>query len=87
MNDLIWDNKKKFNTKLDKIPTAEILSGKNARAFLVCGFFNEIIQLRYPENMKQIMGAVLVKMGWIGCAIYHATSKRLPEFFFSVLIF
>ena len=26
-------------TSRDTIPTAEILSGKNARAFLVCGFF------------------------------------------------
>ena len=40
------------------LPTAEILSGKNVRAFLVCGFFYEIIQNKYPENMKKIVGAV-----------------------------
>ena len=34
------------------LPAGEILSGKNAQAFLVCGF------LMYPENMKKIVGAV-----------------------------
>ena len=34
--------------------TAEILSGKNARAFLFCGF----LMKKFPENMKKIMEAV-----------------------------
>ena len=53
---------KKIKTKkawLYTLPTAEILSRKNARAFLVCGFLmNEIIQKKYHENMKKIVGAV-----------------------------
>ena len=36
------------------IPTAEILSGKNARAFLVSGFIK-----KYPENMKKNHGSRL----------------------------
>ena len=34
-------------------PTAKILSGKNEQAFLICGFL-----IKYPENMKKIVGAV-----------------------------
>ena len=40
------------------LPTAEILSGKNARAFLVCGFLMKAFKKKYPENMKKIVGAV-----------------------------
>ena len=40
------------------LPTAEILSGKNARVFLVCGFLMKSFK-KYPENMKKIVGA-----GW-----------------------
>ena len=39
------------------LPTAEILSGKNARAFLVCGFLMKSFK-KNPENMKKIVGAV-----------------------------
>ena len=80
------------------LPTAEILSGKNARAFLVCGFLMRSSK-KYPENMKKIKGAVWKlpakqhrqsspfspQLGWIDCAIYHATSKWPLDFF--VLIF
>ena len=40
------------------LPTAEILSGKNAREFLVCGFLMKSFKKKYPENMKKIVGAV-----------------------------
>ena len=40
------------------LPTAEILIGKNARAFLVCGFLMKSFKKKYPENMKKIVGAV-----------------------------
>ena len=39
------------------LPTAEILSGKNTRAFLVCGFLMKSFK-KYPENMKKIVGAI-----------------------------
>ena len=39
------------------LPTVVILSGKNARAFLVCGFSMKSFK-KYPENMKKIMGAI-----------------------------
>ena len=37
------------------LTTGEILSGKNAWAYLV---LNEIIQKKYLENMKKIAGAI-----------------------------
>ena len=40
------------------LPTAEILSGKNARAFLFCGFLMKSFKKKCPENMKKILGAV-----------------------------
>ena len=40
------------------LTTAEISSGKNARAFLVCGFLMKSFKNKYPENMKKIVGAV-----------------------------
>ena len=40
------------------LPTAEIISGENARAFLVCGFLMKSFKKIYPENMKKIVGAV-----------------------------
>ena len=43
---------------LATLPTAEILSGKNARAFLVSGLFMKSFKKKYPENMKKIVGAV-----------------------------
>ena len=39
------------------LPTAEILSGKNARTFLVCGLLMKSSK-KYPENMKKILGAI-----------------------------
>ena len=39
------------------LPTAEIISGENARAFLVCGFLMKSVE-RYPENIKKIVGAI-----------------------------
>ena len=36
------------------LPTAETLSGKNERAFLVCGFLMKSLKKKYPENMKKI---------------------------------
>ena len=38
------------------LPTAEIVIGKNAQAFLVCGFLMKSIK-KYPKNMKKIVGA------------------------------
>jgi hypothetical protein len=35
--------------------TAEILSGKNECAFLVCGFLMKSFKKKIPENMKKIM--------------------------------
>ena len=43
--------------QLHTLPKAEILSGKNARVFLVGGFSMKSSK-KYPENMKKIMGAV-----------------------------
>ena len=40
------------------LPTAEILGGKNARAFLVCCYLIKSNKKSYPENMKKIMGAI-----------------------------
>ena len=40
------------------LPTDEILSVKNARASLVCGFLIKSFKKIYPENMKKIVGAV-----------------------------
>ena len=40
------------------LPIAEILSGKNVPAFLVCGFLMKAFKKKYPENMKKIVGAV-----------------------------
>ena len=42
----------------DTLPTGETLSGKNARAFLVCGFLMKSFKNIYPENMKKIVGAI-----------------------------
>ena len=41
------------------LPTAEILSGKNARAFLFCGFLMKSFKKKYPENMKTNRGSSL----------------------------
>ena len=46
-----------FLTLLYTLPTAEILSAKNVQAFLFL-VLNEIIQKKYPENMKKIVGAI-----------------------------
>ena len=60
----IWKNDKyvfvtaKVYWGLDTLPTAEILCGKNVRAFLVCGFLMKSFKKKYPENMKKIVGAV-----------------------------
>ena len=40
------------------LPTAEILGGKNVRAFLVCEFLIKSFKKKYPENMEKIVGAV-----------------------------
>ena len=45
-------------TRLLTLLTSEILSGKNAQAFLVCGILMKLFKKKYPENMKKIMGAV-----------------------------
>ena len=39
------------------LPTAEILSGKNARALLFCGFLMKSFK-KFPENMNNIVGAI-----------------------------
>ena len=44
---------------VDTLPTAEILSGKNVRAFLVCGFLMKSFKKNYPENMKKNRGSHL----------------------------
>ena len=41
-----------LTTEEGRLPTAEILIGKNARAFLVCGFLMKSFK-KYPENMKK----------------------------------
>ena len=43
---------------LHTLYTAEILCGKIARAFLICGFLMKSFKKKYPENMKKILGAV-----------------------------
>ena len=43
---------------LNTLPIAEILSGKNARALLVCGFSMKLYKKTYPESMKRFVGAV-----------------------------
>ena len=40
------------------LPTAEILSSKNCAGISGLWVLNEIIQKKYPENMKKIVGAV-----------------------------
>ena len=40
------------------LPTAEILSGKNARAFLVCGFLMKSFKKHILKILKKIVGAV-----------------------------
>ena len=45
--------------QLITLPTAEILSGKNGGAFLVCGFWMKSFKRNmYPENTKKIVGAI-----------------------------
>ena len=39
------------------LPTGEILSGENARKFLVCGFLMKSYK-KYPENIKKIVVSV-----------------------------
>ena len=56
--DLGIDTVQDFCASCTTLPTAEILSGKNARAFLVCGFLLKSFSKEYPENMKKILGAV-----------------------------
>ena len=78
------------------LPTAEILSGKNARAFLVCGFLMKSFKKKYPENMKKIVGAVWklpanpahFYPNWAGLAVLF--SKQLlngSQDFLFILIF
>ena len=43
---------------MSTLPTAEILSGENVQAFLVCGFLMKSFKKKYSENMKKIVGAV-----------------------------
>ena len=43
---------------LSTLPTAKILSGKNARAYLVCRLLMKSFKKIYPENMKTIVGTV-----------------------------
>ena len=43
---------------LSTLPTAEILSSKNVRGFLVCGFLMKSLKKKDPKNMKKIVGAV-----------------------------
>ena len=42
-----------------------------------------------PAKKHSQSSPILVEMGWIGCAIWQATSKQLPGFFFlfNILIF
>ena len=47
-----------FGREVFTLPTAEILSVKNERAFLVCGFLMKSSKKKYPENVKKIVGAV-----------------------------
>ena len=54
------------------LPTSKILSGKNARAFLVCGFLMKSSQKKYPENLKKIVGAV-----WELPAKWHSQSSPI----------
>ena len=41
------------------LPTVKILSGKNVRAFLVCGFLMKSFKKKIPENMKKNRGSRL----------------------------
>ena len=65
------------------LPTAEILSGKNVRAFLVCVF----LMKWYKKNILKIwkkswepFGSYLLN-STANPAHFHPTSKRLPRFF------
>ena len=87
----------KFILKEHKLPTARILSGKNARAFLVCGFLMKSFKKKILKIWKKSwepFGSYLLNStanpahfhpNWAGLA----TSKRLLGFFFrfSILIF
>ena len=42
-----------YKSCLDRVPTAEILSGKNVQAFLICGFLMKSSK-KYSENMKKL---------------------------------
>ena len=48
-----------FSKKCCTLPTADILSGINARAFLVCEFLMKNLYYKnLSENMKKIVGAI-----------------------------
>jgi hypothetical protein len=76
------------------LPTAEKLSGKNAQAFLVCGFLMKLLK-KYPENLKkswELFGSYLLNStfhpNWAGLAVLF--SRQLPngsQDFFFILIF
>ena len=62
------------------VPIDKIISVKNARAWVsMVSYLEQKINIK--EKLKS--SPILVEMGWIGCAILQATSKRLPGFFFS----
>ena len=70
-------------TSPSTLPTTEILSGKNVRAFLVCGFLMKSFKKKILKIWKKSwepFGSYLLnstansspfspKLGWIGCAI------------------
>ena len=59
------------------------LSGSVERAWVsMVSYFK-----RMPTKQHSQSSPILVEMGWIGCAIYQATSKWLPGFWFRFNIF
>ena len=44
--------------ELRTTPIAEIIWVKNVRAIVVCGFLLKLFKKIYPENLKNIVGAV-----------------------------
>ena len=84
------------------LPTAEIVSGKNARAFLVCGFLMKSFKKKYPENMKkkswEPFGNYLLNIkanpahfhpNWAGLAVLFSRQllNSSQDFFLFVLMF
>ena len=61
------------------LPTAEILNGKNAWAFLVCGFLMKSFKKKYAKKKKKNRGSHLEVTCWIGCATSNFFEYKIIE--------